>query len=172
MEILDLYDENGKRINKTIIRGEPIKDNEYCMAVDIWIKNDKHQILITQRHPSKTYPQEWECTSGFILSGENSISGALREVEEEIGIKLNQGDGKNIHRIYRYNNGIYKHNWNMIVDIFLFYKNIDIEETILQKEEVIDIKWVYKEEFIKMYKNKEIVDQFDYALELMDKGIL
>ena len=58
MEILDLYDENGKKINKTIIRGEPIKDNEYCMAIDIWIKNDKHQILITQRHPSKTYPQE------------------------------------------------------------------------------------------------------------------
>jgi len=83
MEILDLYDKNGKRINKTIIRGEPIKDDEYCMAVDIWIKNDKHQILITQRHQSKTYPEEWECTSGFILSGENSISGALREVEEE-----------------------------------------------------------------------------------------
>ena len=127
-------------------------------------------LLLKDTHQKHIHKNE--CTSGFILSGENSISGALREVEEEIGIKLNKEDGKNIHRIHRYNNGIYKHNCNMIVDIFLFIKNIDLEQTKLQKEEVIGIKWVYKEEFIKMYQNKEVVDQFDYALELMDKGIL
>jgi len=172
MEILDLYDKNGIKINKTIIRGEPINENEYCMAVDIWIKNDKHQILITQRHPLKLYPKKWECTSGFILSGENSISGALREVEEEIGIKLNKEDCKNIHRILRYNNGIYQHNWNMIVDIFLVNKNIDIKETKLQKEEVIDIKWVNEKEFIEMFQNNEVVEQLDYGLELLERGIL
>ena len=96
MEILDLYDINGKKLYKTHIRGDPLNENEYVMGVDIWIKNDHEQILMTQRHPAKSFPLKWECSGGWIISGEDSLDGALREVEEEIGIRLNKINGKKI----------------------------------------------------------------------------
>ena len=40
----------------------------------------------------------------------------------------------------------------MIVNVFLFNKNVDIKETILQKEEVVDINRVYKKEFMEMFQ--------------------
>ena len=165
MEILDLYSIDGNKLNKTHIRGEPLKENEYCIAVDVWIKNDKEQILLTQRHSSKIYPMKWECTSGFIKTGEDSFSGALREVQEEIGIKLEKSDGRKIHKIIRYNK-------NLIFDIFLFEKNIDIEKTKLQKEEVINIKWVEKTALKEMFQRDEMVEPLDYICELIDKKIV
>ena len=165
MEILDLYNIDGNKLNKTHIRGTPYDKNEYCIAVDVWIKNDQDELLLTQRHPSKIHPMKWECTSGFIVAGEDSFSGALREVEEEIGIKLNRNDGKKIHRIIR-------NNINIIFDIFLFRKTLDIKKVILQKEEVINIKWVKKEELKEMFKKGEMVEPLEYICELIDKKIL
>ena len=165
MEILDLYDENGKKLHKTHIRGIPLNINEYCIAVDIWIKNSKGQILLTQRHPLKAYPMKWECTSGCIVAGEDSITGALREVKEEIGITLSKNEGGKIQRITR-------DNQNMIFDIFLFKKDIEIKETKLQDGEVIDIKWVGKEELDQMFKRDEMVEPISYIQELIAKRVI
>jgi len=165
MEILDLYDKNGNKLYKTHIRGEPLKSNEYCIAVDVWIKNNKGQFLLTQRHPSKIYPRKWECTSGCILSGEDSFTGALREVKEEIGINLKKEEGKNIYRICR-------HDRQIIFDIFLFNKSVNINEVKLQEDEVIDIKWIEKEELLEMFKREEMVEPLDYVFELIEKGLL
>ena len=115
MEIIDIYDIEGNKLNKTHIRGNSLNKNEYVMGVDIWIKNDREQILMTQRHPKKSYPKKWECSGGWLISGEDSLGGALREVEEEIGIRLDKIEGKKIKRWM----------WeeeNMIVDVFLFKK--------------------------------------------------
>jgi isopentenyldiphosphate isomerase len=168
MEICDLYNKNGIKLNKTHIRGvgNPIEQDEYTLAVDVWIKDDKNQILLTQRHPlKKYYPMKWECTSGMTITGEDSFTGALREVEEEIGIKINKNNGEKIFRIIR--NEI-----NIIFDIFLFKQNIDINKAILQDGEVINIKWVKKEELKEMFKKDEMSEPLNYVCELIDKKII
>ena len=167
MDILDIYDKDGHKLNRTRLRGSPhwTKD-EYSLAVDVWIKNEYEEILLTQRDPKKKYyPTKWECTCGIILTGEDSINGALREVVEEIGIRLNKDEGKKISRIIR-------HNLNMIFDIFLFIKNIDINEIRLQEGEVIDAKWVKKDELRNMFINNEMVELLSYVGELIDDGIM
>jgi isopentenyldiphosphate isomerase len=168
MEILDLYDRDGNKLNKTHTRGIgiPLNKNEYASAVDVWIRNDEDEILLTKRHPlKKNYPMKWECTSGCIISGENSITGALREVEEEIGIKLNHKDGKKITRIIR-------DDMNLFFDIFLFDKNIEIKDTKLQEDEVIDIKWVTRRELLEMFNNGEMVEDLDYICELINNKLI
>ena len=166
MEILALFDKDGNRLNKTHIRGEPLDKNEYCMAADSWIRNDKEQILLTQRHKSKkVYPLKWECTSGFIKAGEDSFIGALREIKEEIGLELSKDEGGKVHRIIQ-------HDINVIFDIFTFKKNVDIKKIKLQEDEVIDIKWVSKEELKEMFKRDEMVGPLKYVCELIDKKII
>ena len=168
MEKCDLYDIDGNKLNKVHIRwsGNSVNQGEYTLAVDIWIKNSKNQILLTQRHQSKKlYPLKWECTSGVTINGEDSFAGALREVSEEIGIKLEKHEGRKIHKIIR-------QELNMIFDIFLFNRNIDLKNVKLQNNEVINVKWVEKEELKKMFKNKEMVEPLNYICELINLGMV
>ena len=68
----------------------------------------------------------WECTGGSVLAGENSLIGAVRKVKEELGIKLNPAKGRRISQICR-------EETQDLYDVWIFYKNIDISDIILQE---------------------------------------
>ena len=162
MEYWDLYDRNGNSLHKTQLRG-PTNKNEYHVVVNIWIKNDEGKILLTKRDPNKPWPNKWECTGGSIIAGEDSISGAIREVKEEIGININEI--KFIERIIR-------DEYPDFLDIYLCNENINIGETILQEGEVIDIKWYEKDEIKNMVKTGEIAEPLKYIVDYINKGII
>ena len=143
-EYWDLYDRNGNSLHKTQLRG-PTKIGEYHVVVNIWIKNDEDKIILTKRHPNKPWPNKWECTGGSILAGEDSISGAIREVKEEIGIEI--GEIKLIERIIR-------DEYPDFMDVYLCTEKVPIEKAILQEGEVIDIKWFTKDEIKTMAETK------------------
>ena len=156
MEYIDLYDVNKNKINKIHFRGKKQNLGEYALAVNIWIINDRKEILLTQRHPEeKNWPLKWECTGGLVIAGEDSYNGALREVEEEIGIKL-KTKGEIIDTV------VLK---DYIKDIYLFRENIEIIETILEKNSVINIKWVTVYELNQMIKNEEITEPNLYDIK-------
>lgn len=155
MEIWDVYDKNKNKTNKRHVRGEKLADGDYHVVVHVWIKNYKGEILLTKRHPDKTYPNLWECPGGSILAGESSLDGAIREVKEEIGIKLLKFNGKMIKSDRR-------EAYNDFYDVWLFDQSFEITETVLQEDEVSDIKWVTKFELANMYDSKNIVPTLDY----------
>jgi isopentenyldiphosphate isomerase len=166
MELWDLYDKHGNKLNKTHIRDNPFNNNdEYHIVVNVWIKNDMDQILLTQRDPQKPWPKKWECTGGSVIEGEDSYNGAIREVEEEIGINLRGKIGKKILR--RIEKGTHS-----IRDVWLFNENIILEETKLQEGEVINIKWVTKDELKKLFEMDEMVDILEYVIKLIEEKIM
>jgi mutator protein MutT len=161
LEYWDLYDKNKQKLNKTHLRGENILPGEYFLAVNIWIINDNKEILLTQRHPDKFWPLKWECTGGAVTTGEDSYTGALREVEEEIGIKLKtKGELIDTIRLKEY-----------IKDIYLFRENVNIDEAKLEDGSVIDIKWVTINEFDEMEKNEEIAEPILYDMKKLKEKI-
>ena len=145
-EIWDLYDKNKNKLNKTVKRGEKLKFGEYHLVVNIWIKNDQNEYLITQRSINKSHPLMWECTGGSAIKGETSIDAAIREVKEELGITLNKENATFIGSTTRY-----YPNCPDILDVWLFKTNISIKEIKIQKEEVNDVMWATKENIIKLY---------------------
>ena len=163
-EYWDLYNEKKEKLNKIHKRGDQLSEGEYFLAVNIWIINDKDEMILTKRHPDKHWPLKWECTGGAVLAGEDSYTGALREVEEEIGIKL-KTEGKLIDTI------VLKH---YVKDIYVFRENIDIKETKLEENSVIDIKWVTLKKFEEMEAQGEIAEPILYDLrklkEILAKG--
>ena len=84
MELWDVYDENRKLTGKKHERGVPLGPGEYHIIADVWTVNQRSEILLTRRHPDKPYGLLWECTGGSVLTGENSVEGALRELSEEV----------------------------------------------------------------------------------------
>ena len=141
MEEWDLYDENRNKMNKTIIRGQKLADNEYHIVVNAWVMNSKNEFLISQRAPHKTYPYKWECTGGSILKGETSIDGAVRELNEELGVNVDKNNAVLLGTTKRYYVGCPD-----ILDVWLFKSDVDVNDLKLQEEEVCDAKWASAEE--------------------------
>ena len=164
MEKWDIYDKDGNKLNKTVNRGEYLSNDEYHLVVNVWIKNNKNELLIAQRSENKTFPLMWECVAGSVLSGETTLDAAIRETKEEIGIDLSDSNYKLIGRTNRYYEGCPD-----ILDVYLFEKNIDINDIIFQNEEVNDVMWADYNTIIDLYKNNKFEANkfFDEIIELI-----
>jgi len=162
LEYWDLFDRNGNSLKRTGIRGLT-KAGEYHIVVNIWIKNDEDKIILTKRHPDKPWPGKWECTGGSVLAGEDSISGAIREVKEETGFDIRKV--KLIERIIR-------DEYPDFMDVYLCTDKVSIEKAILQEGEVTDIKWFTKDEIRSMAEAKELAEPLNYIIDYLDKGII
>lgn len=135
----DLVDINKNKTGITHKRNSklPIPKDMYHLAVEIWITKPNGEILLTQRHPNKNYGLMWEATGGAVLAGESSIQGAVREIYEETGIKVNENEliyiGDIVGDTY-------------IMDEYVHILESKDIELNLQPEEVVDAMWVSKEE--------------------------
>lgn len=134
MEILDVYNENGERTDRTIPRGEELGEGEYLLVVHIWIINHRGEYLIQRRASHlKHHPGIWAVTGGAVLQKESSLGAALREVEEELGFKAERGSMGKITRMKR---------GHMLTDIWSLHQSISLDSLKIQEEEVSQVKWV------------------------------
>ena len=90
MEMWDLYDKDKNMLERKAVRGEKLNKGEFHLVVNVWIENDKNELLVSQRAANRTYPLQWECTGGSALMGETSIDAAIREAKEELGIDISK----------------------------------------------------------------------------------
>ena len=163
MELWDILDENGDRTGKTIERGLPIPKGAYHLGVDIWIKNAKGEYLISRRSPDKQPdPGLWEPTCGSVIAGEDSLTAALREVKEELGITLDAGRGKHVTRFCVPD--------DCFIDCWLFEQEADINSVVLQEGETDAAKWAAADEIRKMASDEMFLGQrrVPYLNDLLD----
>lgn len=157
-ELWDLFDKNRNPLGKTHIRGELLPEGAYHTVIVVITKNLKEEVLITKRSSEKkNSPGMWECTTGSVVAGESSISGACRELMEETGIKRKKECFKLIKPV------AYKHTFT---DCYLLKTDVADDEIKLQKGETEDYKWVNKETFERMEQNDLIFtpDREQYVL--------
>ena len=132
-ETWDLYDVHRDLTGETWIRGSktPIPRGRYHVIVSVWTLTPDGKILITKRHPDKSFGGMWENTGGAVVAGESSIDAACRELMEETGLEPEEGElvflGDVWHQGY-------------IVDTYLYVTEVDLNRLRLQREEVIEAK--------------------------------
>ena len=133
MEQFELVDINGNKtdtiINVNDYRGaESIPEGEYILIVKLVIINKDKKILLQKRSMNKlSNPGQWGLTGGKVDVGEDTLTTAVRETYEEIGVKLNKEELK---PLCKYNDG------KGIFTIFYIEKNVNIEGCKIQTEEV------------------------------------
>lgn len=158
MELWDVYNIDREKAGKVIDRHsfEILQNGEYHLVAEAIIINSKQEILMSKRAASKTkYPLMWECNGGSVKSGEDTLQAILRELKEELGIKLNKDEAIFYKTIRDDKAKDFK-------DIWIFRKNIDLKELLFTDNEVIEAKWVSIKEFEKMRKNNDIVPTIDF----------
>lgn len=155
VEKWDLYDENRIALNKTHIRGIPMEEGEYHIVTDIWTVNSNNKILITQRHPNKVYGMLWECTGGAALAGESSEESALRELEEEVGLRVEKEEIRLIHTVKVK---------DRFVDTYITVQDVNEKDLILQPDEVIDAKFISFDELVVMWQSGLVLPRMRFSL--------
>ena len=88
MELWDACDREGNRLGFDVVRGDPLPEGVWHLVAEIYAITLDGRVLITRRHPDKSWGGFWEVTGGAVVKGETPLEGALRELREETGLAL------------------------------------------------------------------------------------
>lgn len=142
-----------------------MQKGEYHIVVTGIILNSKNEILISKRATNKKFGGMWECNGGSILAGETSKEGILRELKEELGVIFKPEEAIFLKEVKR------ERVPQNFKDLWLFKKDINIEDLTFLDGEVTAAKWVSIDEFIKMFNNNEIVPTVDFGREEYEEAL-
>lgn len=147
-ELWDVYDGDRKLTGRLHRRGEELAEGDYHLVVHVWTRNSRGEFLLTKRAPNKGFPNMWESTGGSALTGDDSLTAALREVREETGLILDPERG---NCVFSYRGSDY------FVDVWLFRQDFDLKDVVLQPGETCD----------KMYADPATIRKLNAAGELV-----
>ncbi len=154
MEVLDLYDDLGNRLNETIIRGEKIPEGKNIMLSVAFIKNSKGEYLIQKASPEKD--GKYTSTGGHVTHNEDGLTTIIRELEEEVSL-TNVEDKIKYITTFKYppKPAIFK--------IYLLENiNIDVSKLKLQPEEVEQVMWLNTNEINNLIKQGLFLESHAY----------
>ena len=165
VELWDIIDKNGDATGRVHERGKPMGKGEYHLVIYVWIENDNGEYLIAQRTPNKSFPNMWETVGGNAVAGDDSLTTALKEVKEELGIILEPQNGQLIKHNLRHNDESCG-----LADVWLFRQNIDISTVTLAPDETCNAMWASRDEINRMIDEGTFKtwDLFTYIDELFE----
>lgn len=167
-EIWDILDENGNKTGRYRERGRKMATGDYHLVVHVWKHNGRGEWLVDRRSPEKQgWPGIWETTGGSALAGDDSLTAALRETKEELGIDLDLKKGTLFRRIARQGND--GHTW--FQDAWVFEWNGSIDEIYFQEGETCNAMWASTDKIREMMAAGEFVenDVYPYFDEMVEK---
>lgn len=174
-EMLDVLDENGIKTGEILTRKEVHKRGLWHRIIVVAIVNEKNQVLLQQRSFAKDKNAGmWDISvTGHISTGQDSLSAASREINEEVSVDLGyKVDIKDFRYMFSYRKQEVvneNHIDRQFYDFFILRKNGLKEKNIkVQESEVEQIKFVSASELNAMIERNEIVERNAIYKELMN----
>ena len=90
VELIDVLDENGVATGEILPRDEVHKRGLWHRAIVVAIVNEKNEILLQQRSKNKEKNAGmWDISvAGHISAGQDALSAAAREINEEVSVNI------------------------------------------------------------------------------------
>lgn len=164
MEYIDVLDENGVKTGEILSRKEIHQRGLWHRAIVIAIINENNEVLLQQRSINKDKNAGlWDISvAGHISTGQDAISAAAREINEEISVgiqaKVSITDFRYIfsYRVSQKFADDYVE--NQFYDFFILRKNsLRTKDITLQKSKVQDAKFVSLQELEEILQTDCIV---------------
>ena len=140
-EIIYIVDENDNIIGKKE-RGTETKDDFYRVSA-LWLTNSEGEILLAKKglcmahHPGKWGP----AVAGTVAEGESYEDNIIKETKEELGLKnIEFKKGPKIRALKDHPH---------FTQWFLAEIDKDINDFKFDKEDVVEIRWISKEDLKK-----------------------
>ena len=148
-EFFDIVDENGQPTGAVISRDEAHRDGILHRTSHVWVirKTDRgYDILLQKRSEEKdSFPGMFDTSSaGHIPAGDEPLDSALRELEEELGIKakpeqLHYAGSFRSRYEKEFHGKIFRD--NEVTSVYVYDDPIDINTLTLQEAEVSEVRW-------------------------------
>ena len=166
IELIDVLDENGVKTGEILPRDEIHKKGLWHRSIVVAIINDNNEILLQQRSEGKEKNAGmWDISvAGHISTGQDALSAAAREINEEVNVSLGYNiDIKSFRYMFSYratqkvSDDFIE---NSFYDFFILRKeDLTIKDIKMQESEVQAVKFVDINELEEMRNNKIIVDR-------------
>ncbi len=154
MEFLDIVDENGAPTGETVSRAAAHAEGILHRTAHVWVVRSSekgYDILLQKRSMEKdSFPGLYDTSSaGHIPAGEEPVPSALRELQEELGIRAEE---KQLHYAGHFRIQYEKEfhgkpfRDNEVTSVYVYTEPVDISSLVLQKSEVEEVRWFDLEE--------------------------
>ena len=185
MELLDVVDEHGVPTGEVVSRDVAHRTGVRHRTSHVWMlrkKNGRLEILAQKRSENKdSHPGCYDISSaGHIPAGEDFVSSALRELEEELGVTAKPEDlvycGQ---RHFAYEKEFYGEMFrdDQVSNVYYLWCDKEPEEFVLQKEEVSEVRWFAFSELLDAVEKNRIpncihIDELEMVLAKEQKEII
>ncbi len=157
-----LYDENLKPLNKLVPRYTPLSKDEYELGVHIWIKIGDKFLIFKRSASKKLFPNYYEMIGGGIDGYDEPLATALREVEEESGLKLKE-DNLEFMFMSKINQG--EHGITFPEHTYVYMAKIDnlkLEDIRIEEGKNCNPSFKTKEEILNLIKENKFIPVVQY----------
>lgn len=168
-ELIDIIDEDGNDIGLSKLKSEVHKSGEWHKSSHIWIvKNGK--ILLQKRASSKEFfPDCFDVAcAGHVKSGETYEDAALRELDEELNVKVSKNDLTLLEKRKQISEMKQKNIVSReIMRVFLLKLKCELE---YNRDDISELRFFYPKELKMLLKEKPemFVDDRPYFFEIVD----
>lgn len=178
MEMIDILNEDGTPTGKKASKKEIHEKGLWHRAAHIWFVNNKGEILLQKRADHiVSHPGEYDISAaGHLSAGDANIKGAIREVEEELGIKLEERDLIKIGEVHQegtqYEGTYINKEYN---NVYVVHKDIPVEDFTIQEDEVDHVEYILIEDLKSWVRKKksDLVmheDEFKILFKYLDEN--
>jgi isopentenyldiphosphate isomerase len=176
IEMHDVLDEFGNKTGEQKTKDEMFKNGDWRQVVHLWIIDSGNKILIQKRTDNKgTFGGMWDpSVGGGVAAGESTLEACVRETKEELGIDIKPNDVKLIsrHKMPKIipETGLPSNDFS---DTYIIKMDIGLEDLVLQKSEVAEIKKLSYEELKDEFENENkfknwVPHGIDYYFSVLD----
>lgn len=162
MEQLDVVDKNGNPTGKTVERTIAHREGIWHRTSHVWLvrkKEGRLEVLLQKRSRDKdSYPGCYDISSaGHIPAGCGYEESAIRELQEELGIKA---ECEELHfcgrRLVFHDEVFYGEPFidRQVSNVYLLWRDLDAEQFQIQKEELESVCWMELEACISMVEHQ------------------
>lgn len=161
-----VYDENGtliKTINKE--QEKKLTTDEWLKGVTCFVINEKNEVLIEKRVNKGLTPKKLDLCSGHIDGEETETQAMIRELGEELGIKIEEA--MNVIKLKHENVPLKFDSSGKKANFFITFYCLkrNSSEVEIQREEIDKIVWLPVEEAFALIKSKRTKFPTDYNYE-------
>ena len=161
MEYFDICDTNGQPTGEIISRDKAHAQGILHRTAHVWITREvegRTEILLQKRSLIKdSFPGQFDTSSaGHIPAGDEPLPSALRELEEELGLRAEPEQLSYIGHFFIHFEKVFHEKLFKDYEycfVYLYQDPVDIRDLTLQESEVDEVRWFGLDEVLDEIKN-------------------
>lgn len=168
-ELIFVVDEENNSL-EPMPRDQVHKNGIWHRTTDILVLNSQGELLCEKRSMAKDVsPGEWESIfGGHTLAGEDDLESAIKEIEEELGLKV-KGEELKFFKTVKVSDREKNFQHNTFKSVYLLKFDGDLSDINFEEEEIGEVKWMDKKAVRRILESREknwVIPV--YGLEFLD----